>query len=90
VEFLITYDISDNARRNKLIRVLNEYGRRVQYSCFEVSVRSSELPRLKRKIAQIIEKEEDSVFIFPISGFSRPLIIKLGAYEPSIGESEVL
>jgi CRISPR-associated protein Cas2 len=90
VKFLITYDIADDGRRNRLVRLLNEYGRRVQYSCFEVSLNPESLSLLKGKIEEVIIPEEDSVFIFPITEFALPFAVKLGVVEPSVGDSEVL
>jgi CRISPR-associated protein Cas2 len=90
MRFLITYDIASDSRRNRLIRVLNEHGRRVQYSCFEVNLNADSLNGLKEKIKEIINCDEDSVFIFPITDFASPFIVKLGVIEPSIGDSEIL
>ena len=35
--FLVCYDIEDDRRRNKIARCLTGWGRRVQYSVFEVA-----------------------------------------------------
>ncbi len=35
MRYIISYDIAENKIRNKLVRILEKYGERVQYSVFE-------------------------------------------------------
>ncbi|GBD34779.1 CRISPR-associated endoribonuclease Cas2 [bacterium HR35] len=35
MRYIISYDISENKIRNRLVRILEKYGERVQYSVFE-------------------------------------------------------
>ncbi len=60
---LIIYDVCDDKRRRKLVKILNSFGYRVQYSAFEAI-----LPEVKyRKLVGILEKvrnEEDSIRIY--------------------------
>ncbi|NBD95298.1 MAG: CRISPR-associated endonuclease Cas2 [Gammaproteobacteria bacterium] len=68
---LICYDIEDDRRRNRVARLLLGWGRRVQYSVFEVAcVRESDLQRLKRKLERIHESG-DSIRIYRFSEQTR-------------------
>jgi len=87
--YVITYDISDNKIRNKLMKLLKNYGRRVQFSCFEVDLTEKELETLKNKIATLIDDSTDKVYIFPISSYVTNDIVKLGIKEKQ-NESYIL
>lgn len=52
---LVIYDISDNKRRNRMVKILNGYGFRVQKSAFEAHL----LPRKYKKLLKDIEKIPD-------------------------------
>lgn len=59
---VISYDISNDKRRLKVMQALEDYGRRVQYSVFECRLRPKELERLKRRLRPLVEEEDgDSV-----------------------------
>ena len=42
MNYLITYDISDDKKRTKLSTILDEYGERVNYSVYECSLSQRE------------------------------------------------
>ena len=59
---LISYDISDDKRRLKIMKTLEDYGRRVQYSVFECHLRPIELERLKNRLQALVNpKDWDSI-----------------------------
>lgn len=60
---LIAYDIPNDKRRTKLAKSLSTYGDRVQYSVFVVDISPARLIKLKDKLVEIIEAEEDSIMI---------------------------
>lgn len=45
--WLATYDISDDRVRDRVARVLGQYGRRVQESVFVLSLEPEQLPELR-------------------------------------------
>ena len=87
MKYLITYDISDTRRWNKLFRYLKKQGLNVQLSCFEVEV--DKIDEIRDEILNIIDDDEDSVYIFPVGGTAASLTVKLGKRE-SINESKIL
>ena len=87
MKYLITYDISDTRRWNKLFRYLKKQGLNVQLSCFEVEV--DKINDIRDEILNIIDDDEDSVYIFPVGGIAASLTVKLGKRE-SINESKIL
>ena len=59
--YVISYDIPDNPRRNRLAKVLKGFGTRVQYSVFEAHLTRSQFDQMKQAVNGIINTEEDSV-----------------------------
>ena len=78
MKFLVTYDVSDDSRRNKLVKLLERYGKRVQFSCFEIEVFPTNLELLIYEVERIIDTSTDKVFFFPISAYAEKLIVKIG------------
>ncbi len=65
---LIIYDITSNSKRVKLAKLLLGYGFRIQKSAFEAVITKTKLEKLKKEIPQYIDKVEDSVKLYQISG----------------------
>ncbi|MEO2069461.1 MAG: CRISPR-associated endonuclease Cas2 [Desulfurobacteriaceae bacterium] len=88
MKYLVTYDISDDRKRDKVIKLLNEHGKRVQLSCFEIEITSEKIDSLISDLEKVIDSETDKIFFFPISEYSIPLVKKLGKsdieHNPSI------
>jgi len=57
---VVCYDIPDDARRNKVGKILEGFGSRVQKSVFECDVKPDHMKILKQKLTKVI-KEEDTV-----------------------------
>lgn len=56
---LIIYDIIDTKRRNKMVKLLESYGMRVQKSAFETLLKKEEFEKIVRDIQKIITEEDD-------------------------------
>jgi len=63
---LVSYDIIDDRRRNKVANVLKNYGERVQYSVFECILEKDRVEKLIETVNKLINKQEDSVRIYQI------------------------
>jgi len=61
---VVSYDIVDDKRRNKVANTLKNYGTRVQYSVFECLLKMEYLNRLIRDLRSIINESEDTVRIY--------------------------
>jgi len=53
MNYVITYDVSDDKIRNKISGILEDYGIRVQYSVFECWFEGEDL----NKVIRLLEKE---------------------------------
>lgn len=58
---VISYDIPNDRRRNKLRKTLEDFGTRVQYSVFECNLSRKHLERLKTRVARVIDSTEDNI-----------------------------
>ena len=59
--FLIAYDISDPKRLRRVIKVMESYGQRLQYSVFLCDLSGVELMDWQSDILAVVKLTEDSV-----------------------------
>lgn len=58
---VVAYDIPDTKRRTKVMKTLNGFGKRVQFSVFECDIRPADLVLLKEKLRAIMSEEHDDI-----------------------------
>lgn len=82
---LVIYDIIDNKRRSKMVKLLEGYGIRVQKSAFEVLVRDSQYREMILGIEAIMS-EEDNVRIYRLNSSNEVMLFGLSmtAYEDEL------
>ncbi len=64
--YMFCYDISDDRRLRKVAKVLEKYGLRIQKSFFQANLKSEIKDKIRDEILKIIDKKQDSFFIYPI------------------------
>ena len=64
---MIIYDISDNKRRNRMVKTLKRYGFRVQKSAFEALLKPNKYEKLLKEIKKIPDSF-DNVRVYKIQG----------------------
>ena len=89
--FIISYDISKDKVRNKIAKLMEGYGRRVQYSVFECDLSKKQYTELYGKLAVLMESEEEgNIRIYDIcANCSRKLAV-IGVRKRMEGEEEVI
>ena len=83
---LIIYDIVDNRRRGKMVKLLESYGNRVQKSAFEALLTVRQYNDLIPQIVHIMD-EEDNVRLYRLNSSNE--IVLLGKSD-TIYEEEVI
>jgi CRISPR-associated protein Cas2 len=63
---VVSYDISEDRRRIKIMKTLKNFGSHVQYSVFECRLESSQIEEL-RKLLKKLAARQDSVRLYFIS-----------------------
>jgi CRISPR-associated protein Cas2 len=58
---VVSYDISDDKRRRKIMKAMEDFGTRVQYSVFECRLEAKELLALKKRLRPHVREKQDSV-----------------------------
>jgi CRISPR-associated protein Cas2 len=63
---VISYDSPNDKRRTKMLKALEGFGKRVQYSVFECEVRPGDLPHLYERLEKLLQAEQDDVRLYPL------------------------
>ncbi|MDI6738917.1 MAG: CRISPR-associated endonuclease Cas2 [Candidatus Edwardsbacteria bacterium] len=58
---LVSYDVVKDGRRNKIATILEDYGRRLQYSVFECELDREHLDEMRLRLLKIYCPEEDKI-----------------------------
>jgi len=66
VFIVVAYDISDDKRRNKIAKILEEYGERKNFSVFECLLTHAQLGKMKQKIQAKMKDPTDTVLYYPL------------------------
>ncbi len=82
---VVCYDIPDNRRRNKVARLLEGFGERVQKSIFECDLDARRQTRLRHLLSAMILPSEDKLRFYTLCGKDRALSLawdKAGVRRP--------
>ena len=58
---VVSYDISDNKRRTKVMKALENFGAHVQYSVFECDLKEPAYKRMRERLKKLIAPKHDNV-----------------------------
>ena len=65
--YIVTYDISDNKRRKKVSDILEGYGKRVNYSVFEIQLfTKAQKKSIERELLKELNPKKDSLRFYHI------------------------
>lgn len=87
----VIYDIVEDKVRNKIAKITLGKGLyRVQKSVFLGTIERNQLDELKMQVSDLIDKEKDSVYIFPLCSDDFKKVILLGqAFDKKLVTDEV-
>ncbi len=79
MRYVIVYDISDDGKRLKVAKVLEQWGlARIQRSAFTGSLQAARVRDLARRLELIIDADSDVVHIIPVQPQDWARVIVLG------------
>lgn len=87
----ILYDISKTRVRTKVAKLCQQFGLyRVQMSCFLGKINQTEIKELSLHIDDLIDQENDKVYIFPVSkdDFNKSILLGI-AFDKKLVTDEV-
>ncbi|WP_291991831.1 CRISPR-associated endonuclease Cas2 [Candidatus Accumulibacter sp. ACC003] len=87
---VICFDIADNRRRRRAVRVLESFAYRAQESVFEGYLDARERLRLKVALATAIKASEDRLAIYVLAPTDRADVVSLGHGLPAEDFQDVL
>lgn len=58
---VVSYDIPDDRRRTKVMKLLKNYGTHVQYSVFDCDVKEQTYQQMRGRLEKLISGKDDSV-----------------------------
>ena len=61
--YLVSYDIRDPRRWRKAFRIINGYGRPLQYSLFRCRLTIRDLERLRWELERVLDEEDSLLFV---------------------------
>lgn len=64
--WVIAYDITNDLRRSRIVKIIEKSGIRVNYSVFECMLTESQLEKLQEKIIKLIDLSEDKIIFYPL------------------------
>ena len=66
--YFICYDITDDKRRNKIFKALTDFGIHRQFSVFECKLTEKDFLKMKARLTELINHDEDQVLLIPLNG----------------------
>lgn len=89
---LVAYDISNDARRDRVAVALQAYGERIQYSVFLVDGRPADFVRLQITLNHLIDPRTDRVLLTDLGDINhaRRATTYLGRSPHLTGDRDVL
>jgi CRISPR-associated protein Cas2 len=82
MRYIVSYDISDNKLRSRVVKVCEAYGQRVQKSVFEFDIDKDQLTELVGELdkARVGNKtrDSDSVRVYPLCAECSENVVVLG------------
>jgi CRISPR-associated protein Cas2 len=63
---IITYDITDDKRLNKVRKILKKYLYWSQLSTFEGEISEGKLAKCMSEVNEVINRDEDSIYVYEV------------------------
>ena len=79
---VITYDISEDKRRTKIHKILKSYGQWMQFSVFECDLTDTQYAKLRSRLRQLIENDEDSIRFYFLCACCQGKVERIGGEAP--------
>ena len=64
--YVVTYDISDDKRRHRVVKLMESLGTRMNYSVFECMLTDIQYKNMCNQLTKLVTKKEDWINIYPL------------------------
>lgn len=83
--YLVSYDITSDRRRRRIANLLENYGKRIQYSVFECDLDEKRYQKLYQEIArETMDMTDGSVRFYYLCANCMPKMRLIGQEKPSV------
>jgi CRISPR-associated protein Cas2 len=65
--WIICYDTPSDKRRREIVKIMESYGQRAQYSVFECDITDREQITLEGKLGKVVDEDEDDIRFYPLN-----------------------
>jgi CRISPR-associated protein Cas2 len=79
---IVTYDIADDARRYRVMKMLKGYGEHVQESVFECDLTQPVYREMAKRLQDAIKDDEDNVRLYHLHRMDVSQIVTMGVGQP--------
>ena len=76
--YTVAYDITDDKRRNKVAKILKDFGTRIQYSVFECDTNRRAFLRLQSRLEKAIDLQVDTITCYHLCATCEKQIDRIG------------
>ena len=66
MQYVVCYDIADDARRSRVARTLLDFGKRVQESVFVAHLDGELAERMRERVMRLVDVDWDRVHVFAL------------------------
>jgi CRISPR-associated protein Cas2 len=63
---VVAYDVSDDKRRSKVVKILEKHGVRVNFSVFECILTECKYEKMQQALEKQINMREDRIVYYPV------------------------
>ena len=78
MHYTVAYDITNDKRRNRVAKILKDFGTRIQYSVFECNTDRRALLRLQSQLEKVIDFAEDTITFYHLCAACEKQITQIG------------
>ncbi|MBU7584880.1 MAG: CRISPR-associated endonuclease Cas2 [Nostoc sp. TH1S01] len=82
MNFVISYDISEDKRRTKIHNILKSYGQWMQYSVFECQLTDTQYAKLRSRLNKLIKPDTDTIYFYPLCACCIGKVERIGGEPP--------
>lgn len=75
---VVSYDVSDDRRRTRIAKAMEDFGVRVQFSVFECELTEERLQKLRKVLMKEMSQTDDSIRFYRLCARDRQTIEILG------------
>ncbi|MDD4588767.1 MAG: CRISPR-associated endonuclease Cas2 [Heliobacteriaceae bacterium] len=79
---VVSYDIPNDRRRNKIFKALKSYGEWMQYSVFECNLTKEQYLKLRNRLDKLISPKDDSIRFYILCEDCKDKIERIGGTQP--------